>query len=470
MGRLQTEQDNVPGLLYLLSDVSSQVTGTELHISGGCNHFYAALHDNLKIINLITVSILFKQGLFPMIPVEEAKRLVLDSISKLEIERMPILESLGRALAQDIKATDDIPVYDNSAMDGYAVIANDVKGADESYPVRLVIAGGSIPAGKLTGKKIDPGYCVPIMTGGMMPEGADAVVIKEDVQRDGKSILVFREVMKGENVRYRGEDIKKGDIVLRSHNSLSPASVGVLASLGISRVKTFRPPVIGVIVTGNELIEINKKLNKAKVRDSNSYTLSAQVETAGARYNRYGIVADDEALIRKNIEKALKENDIILISGGTSMGEYDLVRDTLEEMNADLIFWRVSQKPGRPLTLYRIEGKPIFGLPGNPVSVMVCFEMYVRPLIRKMMGFNELFRPLVKAEALHEFRNKKGRTSFARVVLENKDGKYFFSSTGINGAGMLTSMVKANAIACFPPDMGYVKKGTIMEVYKIGCL
>jgi molybdopterin molybdotransferase len=294
--------------------------------------------------------------------------------------------------------------------------------------------------------------------------------MKEDAQRDGKSIFIFREVMRGENVKYRGEDIKKGDIVLKNHKTIYPASVGVLASLGISEVKTFRLPVIGVIATGNELIEINKKLGKAKVRDSNSYTLSAQIGETGAKYNRYGIVADDEMLIRKSIEKALRENDIILISGGTSMGEYDLVRDTLEEMGADLVFWRVNQKPGRPLTLYRFGGKPIYGLPGNPVSVMICFEMYVRPLIRKMMGFKKLFRPLVRAEAMHEFRNKKGRTGFAMVILENKDGKYFFSSTGIKGAGMLASMVRANAIACFPPDIGDVKKGSIMEVHKIGCL
>ncbi len=404
-----------------------------------------------------------------MISVDEARRLVLDPAPEPVIEATPLLESLGRVLAQDISAADDIPIYDNSAMDGYAVIADDVKGADESYPVRLVIAGSSIPAGKLPAKKVDPGFCVPVMTGAAMPDGADAVVIKEDVQRDGKSMLVFREVMQGENVRYRGEDIKKGDTVLRSHNSICPASIGVLASLGINKLATFKPPVIGVIVTGDELIEIDKKLEKARVRDSNSYTLSAQIIDAGAGYNRYGIVADDEKLISKNIEKALRENDVILISGGTSMGEYDLVRDTLEDMGAELFFWRVNQKPGRPLTLYRLEGKPIFGLPGNPVSVMICFEMYVRPLIRKMMGFKQLFRPLVRAEALHEFRNKKGATVFARTILKNKDGRYFFSSTGIKGAGMLTSMVRANAIACFPPDMGDVRKGSIMEVYKIGC-
>lgn len=405
-----------------------------------------------------------------MISVEEARRLVLDSAPEPAIEKTSIMESLDRVLAQDVSATEDIPIYDNSAMDGYAVIANDVKGADESYPVRLLVAGTSIPAGKLPARKIDPGFCVPVMTGAAMPAGADSVVIKEDVQRDGKSILVFREVMRGENVRYRGEDIKKGDIVLKSQNLIGPASIGVLASLGICKVKTFKPPAAGVIATGDELIEIDKKLGKARVRDSNSYTLSAQIKSAGAGFNRYGIVGDDESRIRKNIEKAQRENDIVLITGGTSMGEYDLVRDTLEDMGADLVFWRVNQKPGRPLTLYRLEGKPIFGLPGNPVSVMICFEMYVRPLIRKTMGFRQLFRPLVRAEALHEFRNKKGRTSFARVILENRDGKYFFSSTGIKGSGMLTSMVRANAIACFPHDMGDVKKGSIMEVHKIGCL
>jgi molybdopterin molybdotransferase len=405
-----------------------------------------------------------------MISVEEAIKLVLDSAQEPEIEKTPLLESLGRVLAQEICAADDIPIYDNSAMDGYAVIANDVKGADESYPVRLVIAGGSIPAGKLPQKKIDPGFCAPLMTGAAIPSGADAVVIKEDVQREGRNILVFREVMQGENIRYRGEDIKKGDIVLKSPEIIGPASIGVLASLGIGEVGTFRPPSAGVIVTGDELIEIDQKLARAKVRDSNSYALSAQIIDAGAGYNRYGIVSDDEKLIKRSIEKALRENDIITISGGTSMGEYDLVRDTLEEMGADLVFWRVNQKPGRSLTLYRLEGKPIFGLPGNPASVMVCFEMYVRPLIRKIMGFKQLFRPLVRAEALHEFRNKKGRTVFARVILESKEGRYFFSSTGIKGSGMLTSMVRANAIACFPPDMGDVRKGSIMEVYKLGCL
>ena len=169
--------------------------------------------------------------------------------------------------------------------------------------------------------------------------------------------------------------------------------------------------------------------------------------------------------LKDSIEKALKENDILLLSGGISVGDFDFVKETLEDIGADLIFWRVNQKPGRPLAFFKYKDRFIFGLPGNPVSVMVCFEMYVRPLIRKMMGFEELFRPKVMAEAIHDFRKKRGRVDFARVILENREGKYFFSSTGMQGSGILTSMVKANGIACFPSDMEDVKKGSMIEVH-----
>jgi molybdopterin molybdotransferase len=403
-----------------------------------------------------------------MISVKEARELVLASKFKNRVKEYPILKSLERVLAEDIPASDDIPIYDNSAMDGYAVIANDVKGADESYPVRLVIAGGSIPAGKVSKIKIEPGFCIPIMTGGAMPKGADSVVMKENVQRDGKSILVFHEVKKAENVRYKGEDIKKGDIVFKNADIISPAVIGVLASLGKGKVKVFEPPAVGVIATGDELLEIGKNLKTGMVRDSNSYSLSAQIVETGAEFKRYGIVRDDEEILKKSIKKALEENDILLISGGISMGDYDLVKDTIEDIGAELIFWRVNQKPGKPLAFFKYGSKFIFGLPGNPVSVMVCFEMYVRPLIRKIMGFSQLLRPAVSAEALQDFKNKKGRTNFARVVLENKKGKYFFSSTGMQGSGILTSMVKANGLAVFPSTMGDVKKGDQVEVHILG--
>ena len=403
-----------------------------------------------------------------MISVDEARKLVLDSKFKCKIGKLPILDCLGRVLVEDIPASEDIPIYDNSAMDGYAVIANDVKGSDANYPVRLIVSGGSIPAGKTSKIKIDPGFCIPIMTGGAMPNGADSVVMKENVQRDGKSVLIFREVKKGENVRYKGEDIKKGEVILRKSDIINSAVVGMLASLGESKVKVFKPPVVGVIATGDELLETGERLKTGMVRDSNSYSLSAQILETGAKYHRYGIVRDDEKILKDNIEIALKENDILLLSGGISVGDFDFVKDTIENIGAELVFWRVNQKPGKPMAFFKYGKKFIFGLPGNPVSVMVCFEVYVRPLIKKMMGFNDLFRPVVSAEALQDFKNRKGRTNFARVILENKEGKYFFSSTGMQGSGMLTSMVKANGLAVLPSKMGDVKKGSEIEAYIIG--
>ena len=403
-----------------------------------------------------------------MISVEEAQKIVLNSGIEPIVKKLPILESLGLNLAEDIISSDDIPIYDNSAMDGYAVRAIDIKGAEKSYPIRLVLTGEDIPAGKIPKSAVNPGFCMPIMTGASLPKGADSVVKKEDTQGDTASIMIFREIQKGENVRYRGEDIKKGSTVFKKGDRINPGTVGVLASLGKSEVKVFGPPVIGVLATGDELIETSEKLVAGKVRDSNSYSLSAQVKEMGIPYKRFGRAPDDEALLLKKIKKALGECDILLLSGGISAGDYDLVKDTLEGMGARLNFWKVNQKPGKPLAFFEYGNKYIFALPGNPVSVMVCFEMYVRPMIRKSMGACNLFRPVVMAEAIHDFKNKTGRMNFIRAIVENKDGQYFFKSTGMQGSGILTSMARANGIAQFPADRGNVAKGSKVKVYLLG--
>ena len=403
-----------------------------------------------------------------MISVEEAQRIVLNAGLKPGVKKLPILESLGLTLAEDIISSEDIPIYDNSAMDGYAVRAIDIKGAEKSYPIRLVLTGEDIPAGRIPKSTVNPGFCMPIMTGAPLPEGADSVVKKEDTQRDAGSVMVFREIEKGENVRYRGEDIKKGSTVFRKGDRINPGTIGVLASLGNSEIMVYRPPIIGVLATGDELIGVDEKLITGKVRDSNSYSLSAQVKEMGIEYRRFGTAPDDEALLLKKIKEALGECDILLLSGGISVGDYDLVKDTLESIGAKLLFWRVNQKPGKPLAFFEYGNKYIFGLPGNPVSVMVCFEMYVRPMIRKSMGIHNLFRPEVIAEALHDFKNKTGRINFIRAIVENKDGQYFFKSTGMQGSGILTSMAKANGIARFPADLGNVVKGSKVNVYLLG--
>ncbi len=403
-----------------------------------------------------------------MISVEEAQKIVLNSGLRPVVKKLPILESLGLNLAEDIVSGDDIPIYDNSAMDGYAVRAIDIKGAEKSYPIRMVLTDEDIPAGKIPKSTVNPGFCMPIMTGASLPKGADSVVMKEDTQRDTASIMIFREIEKGENVRYRGEDIKKGSIVFKKGDRINPGTIGVLASLGKSEVKVFGPPVIGVLATGDELIGTSEKLVAGKVRDSNSYSLSAQAKEMGIQYKRFDSAPDDEALLLKKIKEALSECDILLLSGGISTGDYDLVKDTLEGMGAKLNFWKVNQKPGKPLAFFEYKNKYIFALPGNPVSVMVCFEMYVRPMIRKSMGASNLFRPEVMAEALHDFKNKKGRINFIRAIVENKDGQYFFKATGMQGSGILTSMARANGIAQFPSDMGNVVKGSKVKVYLLG--
>ena len=403
-----------------------------------------------------------------MISVEEAQKIVLNSGLRPVVKKLPILESLGLNLAEDIVSGDDIPIYDNSAMDGYAVRAIDIKGAEKSYPIRLVLTDEDIPAGKIPKSTVNPGFCMPIMTGASLPKGADSVVMKEDTQRDTASIMIFREIEKGENVRYRGEDIKKGSIVFKKGDRINPGTIGVLASLGKSEVKVFGPPVIGVLATGDELIGTSEKLVAGKVRDSNSYSLSAQAKEMGIQYKRFDSAPDDEAMLLKKIKEALSECDILLLSGGISTGDYDLVKDTLEGMGAKLNFWKVNQKPGKPLAFFEYKNKYIFALPGNPVSVMVCFEMYVRPMIRKSMGASNLFRPEVMAEALHDFKNKKGRINFIRAIVENKDGQYFFKATGMQGSGILTSMARANGIAQFPSDMGNVVKGSKVKVYLLG--
>ena len=400
-----------------------------------------------------------------MLSVKEAQNKVLKCSIRIKAVKVPLLDSLSLILAEDVISKDDIPVYNNSAMDGYAVRTEDIKGADRSCPVRLILLAEDIPAGKVPTVKVNPGYCIPIMTGSPIPENCNAVVMKEDTEKDEESILVFKECAEGENIRYRGEDIKNGDKVLRKGKKIFPADIGVMASLGKSEVLVYQPPVVGIISTGDELLEIDKELEIGKVRDSNSYSLSAQLKEIGIKYIKYGIAKDEKKILEEKIREALSECDILLLSGGVSVGDYDFVKEILIGIGAELIFWRVNQKPGKPLVFLKYKDGFIFGLPGNPVSVMVCFEMYVRPLIKKIIGDDNLFRPSVRARAYHDFKNKRGRTNFVRVMLEKKDNEYFFKSTGTQGSGILTSMAKADGIAVFPEDAGDIKKDSEIEVF-----
>ncbi|MBN2072570.1 MAG: molybdopterin molybdotransferase MoeA, partial [Actinobacteria bacterium] len=400
-----------------------------------------------------------------MLSVREAQKIVLHSEFPVRKIRLPVIDSPGMVIARDIISRDNIPAYDSSSVNGYAIRSIDVKGADKSYPVKLLLRDEDIPAGKVPVSVINPGFCVSIMTGAPVPCGADAVVMKEDTQRDESHVLIFREVREGENIRRSGEDIGKGNIVLSAGTRIYPAETGVLASIGISEVEVQRPPAAGIISVGNELVAVDGKLERGKVRDSNSFSISSQLKETGIDPLRYGIVEDHEKPLKDIIEKAILRCDILVLSGGISNGENDIVKDVLQDMGASVLFWRVRQMPGGSMAFFKLRGKLIFGLPGDPVSAMICFEMYVRPLIRKVIGYIELFRPSVRVRASHNFELKKGSTSFLRVFVLRREDGLWFQSAGKPGSVSLSSMLCANGIAEFPEDMAGVGKGTYVKVH-----
>ncbi len=399
-----------------------------------------------------------------MISVKEATEKVLSFEVKQKVEKVKIIESLGKILAQDIVANEDIPLFTNSAMDGYAVKAFDIIGADKNYPVRLSLLDKELPAGQVADFILENGKAVPIMTGAPIPNGSDCIVPKEYAVKEDKNVLVFKEFKSGDNIRYKGEDIKAGDIVLRSMKKLYPADIGVMASLGFSEVLVYKPPKVGIIITGDEIIPIEEKLTIGKIRDSNSYSLASQVKESGAEFKLYGIVKDEMKLIKDKIIYALNECEILLLSGGVSLGDYDYTKSVLEDMGAQLIFWRVNQRPGKPIAFFIYKDKFIFGLPGNPVSVMVCFELYVRPLIKKFLGEKDLFRKKIIASPLETYIHPAGRTDFIRVKIEQKDNTYYFKKTGMQGSGILTSMAEADGLAILPEEASVIEKDFSVDV------
>jgi len=402
-----------------------------------------------------------------MLSVKEATEKVLSSPVKYKTDNVYILDSLFNVLAEDIISQDDIPSCDNSAVDGFALKAADLLGAERSQSVKLRLFREDIPAGKITCSVIESGTCMKIMTGAPIPQGCDCVVMKEDVLKQGNDVLIFSEHKQGENIRFRGEDIKKGDTVIKKGKKIYPADIGVLASIGRSEVLINKQPVIGIITTGDELIEISNKLEMGKVRDSNSYFLAAQILETRTIFKKYGILKDNKDLLMEHILQALNECDILLLTGGVSVGDYDYVKEVLKNIGAEFIFSGVKQKPGKPVTFLTFKDKFIFGLPGNPVAAMVCFEIYVRPLIKKIMGDDRLFRKKILAKAADSYSHKDGRTEFIRVKLDCQENGFYFTTTGAQGSGVLTSMAEADGLAIFPEFSGNIAKWTEVEVLLI---
>lgn len=398
-----------------------------------------------------------------LLPVNEAIKVVLDEIRPLGPERVSIENALGRILYEDIIATRDIPFTDNSAMDGFAVISEDVKEADEKKPVILKILE-ELPAGKVPSKKLNHGECAKIMTGGIMPEGADAVVMVEDTELiDSTRVAIKSSVDKGENVRFRGEDIKSGTKVLKAGKLLRPQEIGMLAALGRASVMVYKRPLVAVLSTGSELINIDEPMAPGKVVDSNSYTLISAIKLAGAIPLPLGIASDTEEEIKKRILNN-RAVDMFITSGGVSVGEYDLVKELFKEMGCEMKFWKAAIKPGKPIAFGLLNGIPLFGLPGNPVSSFVAFEVFVRPAILKMMGHREIFRRRYNATMEVDFKNKPGRMHFVRGIITQSDNKLKVKPSGDQGSAMISSLVAANCLIIIPAEKGDIKKGEDVEV------
>jgi molybdopterin molybdotransferase len=400
-----------------------------------------------------------------MLNIEEALKAILDHAMPLTPVTMPLDEAAGLVLAEDVIARGNVPPFANSAMDGFAVLASGIQRASEATPVRLRVLE-DIPAGSVATQSVRPGTTMRIMTGAPLPDGADTVVHVEVTRTEGNDVLILLALKTGVNVRRTGEDMKDGSIVLRAGTVLRPGEVGVCAAAGHATVMVHPRARVAVLTTGSELVDAAQVPGPGQIRDANAHSLRAQVAAMGAEPVVFARVPDTREAVRSVLNEALTQSDVVLTNGGVSVGDYDFVKDVLQEMGAELVFWRVKQKPGKPMAFWTLGAKRIVGLPGNPVSCMVCSEEYVRPMVRRMMGYSLLCRPV--RTALLDERYAKGadawRAHFVRVRLQERDGVLHATPTGPQGSGILTSMALATGIAVLPEDTPLVEAGQTINV------
>jgi len=398
-----------------------------------------------------------------MISVEKALKAILSDAKLLGSEKINIINTQRRVIAENIYANRNIPSADNSAMDGYAIRSSDTKKASKRKPVWLEIVE-QIPAGKIPRKKICARKTSRIMTGAIIPKGADAVIRQEDTMRNGRMVAVLKPVAKKKDIRLAGEDVRKGELVIPKATILSPAQIGMLASLGREYINVYRKPRVAIMTTGNELVDISTNPPPGKVVNSNGYSLASLVIECGGIPIVLGICKDNKSALRKKFAAALKA-DVIISSGGVSVGDYDFVKDIMSEMGNSVRFWQVAMRPGKPLAFGSIKGVPLFGLPGNPVSTMVSFEQFVRPYLLKIQGHKKIFRQTIKAVSSEKFNQfNDGRKHFIRAIVKKEKNKYVVSTTGDQGSGILKSMVTANALIILGEKKTKIKKGGIVTV------
>jgi molybdopterin molybdotransferase len=389
----------------------------------------------------------------------EALRLILDRVTPLPPERRPLQAILGLAAAEDLQSEAQVPPFTNSAMDGYAVRSADLAGATPDQPRRLRVTG-DLAAGAVPSGGVGPGEAVRIMTGAPLPPGADTVIPVEDTTRGDDWMELRKPLGPGIHIRLAGEDLRIGQGLVSRGQALRPGDLGVLAAAGIPEVHVHPRARVAVLTTGDELVDVSEAPGPGRIRDANIHAVGAQVASFGALPVPFARVPDDPDLLRQALRQAL-EADVVLTTGGISVGDYDFMKGLLEELGAERIFWKVAQKPGGPLGFWMLQGKPIFGIPGNPVAAMLMVEEYVRPALRQLMGFAKLHRPEATAALEGGWSGKAGdhRTTFLRVVARREAGSMQARLTGPQGSAILSSMLTANALAVIPEGVDRIAPG-----------
>ena len=417
-----------------------------------------------------------------MISIPEALRMCLQSVRSMSAESVPTEEALHRILNEDVYAHTALPPWDNSAMDGYAVVANDTDGlptsndsdacgptaVHASESVRLHITE-TIAAGAVAKQPVSPGHAARIMTGAPMPAGADAVIMREHTTESDTHVLVHRRVLPGQNVRKAGENVPANTRVLQAGTALTPAALGLCAAVGRSSVMVSRQPRVAILSTGNEVVPPGKPLQKGQIHSSNAHALYGWVREAGGCPVNVGI-APDNLIDTRNALATAVDADLLISTGGVSVGDYDVVRQAMNDMGAEMQFWKVRMKPGKPLAFGMIQGTPAFGLPGNPVSCQVGFLQFVRPWIRKAQGVLNPFLPVIKARFENAYRKKAGRAELVRVEVRLDASGPIAALAGSQGSGNQMSMVHANGLLLMSELETILQPGDHVDVQLFGPL
>ena len=389
---------------------------------------------------------------------------ILAGVKPLSPLDLQLLDAHGCILSEDVSSSVDVPPFDNSSMDGYAVRLEDVASASETAPVRLPVVG-DIAAGSTSAYSVQPGLTARIMTGAPLPAGAEAVVPIEWTDRGVSAVAITRAPIDGENVRRKGEDVRAGDVVLRAGARLGPAQIGLLAAVGRDRIKVRPKPRVVVLSPGSELVEPGSPVAPGQINESNSYVLTAAIREAGALAFRVGIVKDDQRLLLDTIEDQLIRADMVVTSGGVSVGAYDIVKEVLSRLGT-VDFEAVAMQPGKPQGFGSIgpDNTPIFTLPGNPVSAYVSFEVFVRPAIRRMLGVEPLHRTTVGALCTEALSSPAGRRQYTRAWLDVAEGRYVVRPVGGPGSHLLGDLAQANAFIVVPEDVTEIPAGQAVTV------